>query len=332
MGRNQKIKGIYNWKSRNYINRRTEYKIKKAYENKLRKYLEILGISKIENHFLSNGKLKMIISSTTNSSLANFINFSSKSKGNELNQEKKIVQYLFNFLLHNLKTNEVVKINNEFPAAVLTRSAGDKIRNINEQTEGNKKINAFISKETNINSSFFPLRGLEEGNKSNPPFESLFPPLGGLVEGRGNIIELIFQEVFYNYLDPYILAKSIAEIKNKKGLTNFPRRGLGEGNFNFWSEFGNKNNYLQSLGEKFERNETTPFENTQSSVSQCINGIRIEIKGITGKMTMSKKIIKTFGTLKFNSSDSIIDFGEAKNFNKKGIIGVKVWISYKEVK
>ena len=116
------------------------------------------------------------------------------------------------------------------------------------------------------------------------------------------IPKLILQELPYNYLDPLILAKSIAGKKNKEIL---------RGDINFNSENSMINAPIFQL---------TSIDNHSS---QVINGIRIEIKGITGKMTMSKKIIKTFGTLKLSCHNSIIDFGIAK---KKGI-GVKVWIS-----
>lgn len=118
-------------------------------------------------------------------------------------------------------------------------------------------------------------------------------------------IEFILQELPYNYLSPILLAKSIA------GRLQFTP-GLNE--INYWLE-----NEMKRIQESRKKNIG-------------INGIRIEIKGITGKMTMSKKIIKTYGTLKFNSSDSIIDVGYARNLNIRGILGVKIWISYSEYK
>jgi ribosomal protein S3 len=45
-------------------------------------------------------------------------------------------------------------------------------------------------------------------------------------------------------------------------------------------------------------------------------------------MAMSKKLIKSIGSHQFNSSNSIIEYGFAKSFNKKGITGIKVWISF----
>jgi hypothetical protein len=182
MGRNIKIKGILNWKSRIYINRREELKVNKSKEKRLKELINYInpllwGISKIEYHYIY-GKLKMIIS------------------GSYLNRIKNLM-------------------------------------------------------------------------KIEP-------------------VEIILQELQYNYLDPTILARTIA---------------------------GNKKSRGEIIGE----------------IKGEIKGIRIEIKGITGKMTMSKKIIKNYGNLKFNSSGSIIDVGEARNYNKKGIISVKVWIAYKPI-
>lgn len=68
------------------------------------------------------------------------------------------------------------------------------------------------------------------------------------------------------------------------------------------------------------------------SLSKFISGIRVEIKGLSGKMLMSKKIIKSVGKGGFNSSNSIREYGFVKSLNKKGIIGIKVWINYTGVK
>lgn len=114
--------------------------------------------------------------------------------------------------------------------------------------------------------------------------------------------EILIQEISSDSLkfDPIILAKAIASDRNHRKI-------LGS---HIWSHFVGASSSL-----------------TQSNIT----GIRIEIKGIAGKMTMSKKIIKTFGTLKFNSSSSIINFGEARSIgNQRGIIGVKVWIAYNQ--
>nr|QRH18110.1 ribosomal protein S3 [Blastocladiella sp.] len=122
-------------------------------------------------------------------------------------------------------------------------------------------------------------------------------------------VEFQLRELPYNYLDPSLLAKTIAGNKGRTG-----ENLLGD---------------MKKIEDHILKNyKNVPFEGEKASTSKLINGIRIEIKGITGKMTMSKKTIKNFGTLKFNSDHSIIDFGEARNFNTRGILGVKVWISY----
>jgi hypothetical protein len=59
-----------------------------------------------------------------------------------------------------------------------------------------------------------------------------------------------------------------------------------------------------------------------------IQGIRILINGINGKMTECNHIILNYGTLQFNNTNSIIYYGQSRNNNNKGIISVKVWISY----
>lgn len=147
------------------------------------------------------------------------------------------------------------------------------------------------------------IEGKDSENKVRKEGESLLTKFinytpKGLRSCDENNFEIILQELPYYFVDPILLARTIAGKRNNGGYEN-----------NFEKEL------ITLVSER----------------SLNVNGIRIEIKGITGKMTMSKKIIKTFGTLKFNSSDSIIDIGEARNFNKKGIIGVKVWISYNQV-
>lgn len=111
--------------------------------------------------------------------------------------------------------------------------------------------------------------------------------------------------------DPIILAKAIASDRNHRKL-------LGS---HIWTQ-----NFSGLLTDK--ATEGNIASNDCIGGLGSITGIRIEIKGIAGKMTMSKKIIKTFGTLKFNSSSSIINFGEARSINnQRGLIGVKVWIA-----
>nr|YP_002274330.1 ribosomal protein [Blastocladiella emersonii]ABB78023.1 ribosomal protein [Blastocladiella emersonii] len=157
---------------------------------------------------------------------------------------------------------------------------------------------------TGVNTKkFLQIRDIIQNFTINPG-KSLHQDLDGSLPQ----VEFVLQELPYNYLDPSILAKSIAGKKN--------HREILFGDINFWSEDG--------VGKNAPMFQLT--RSGDSNAVHVINGIRIEIKGITGKMTMSKKVIKTFGTLRFNSSDSVIDFGEARNFNKKGIIGVKVWI------
>nr|NP_043749.1 ribosomal protein S3 [Allomyces macrogynus]AAC49250.1 ribosomal protein S3 [Allomyces macrogynus] len=232
MSRHLKRAQSAHWKSRNYISRRTEWKVSMSQCHFIYKLISsvnplLWGISKIEYHSLSNGKLKVIVTG--------------------------------------------MKI---FDGTLLR--------------------------------SLFNMRQQHLGNSLNP-FLSLF-------NTHWTQIELLRQSLPYNYLDPELLARSIAGRKVSKGVF---------GDIPFWSPDGGNIKNATMFG---------PMKNPEILDSRhVITGIRIEIKGITGKMTMSKKVIKTFGTLRFNSSDSIIDFGEASSMTARGIIGVKVWIAYKTV-
>jgi hypothetical protein len=60
-----------------------------------------------------------------------------------------------------------------------------------------------------------------------------------------------------------------------------------------------------------------------------ILGIRIEIKGLVGKMTMrNNKVVQSYGSLKLQSSSSVIHFGQAKSIEDAGGVFCKVWIAY----
>jgi ribosomal protein S3 len=119
--------------------------------------------------------------------------------------------------------------------------------------------------------------------------------VNGLLEKLFNKkINLLFINLSYPYLDAQILAQYIL--------------------YKYSIRAGLSGHSIHSIINLIRTNE--------------IKGIRVEIKGLSGKMAMSKKLIKSVGINQHNSSNSIIDYGFAKLLNKKGIIGIKVWINY----
>lgn len=124
-------------------------------------------------------------------------------------------------------------------------------------------------------------------------------------------VELVFITVPYSYLYADILAQYISII-----LKNSSTQRM---------------NLITYIFDKIKKviinNKKDNILHSYKDLNN-ICGIRIEIKGISGKMAMSKKLIRSIGTHQFNSHNSIIEYGFTKLLNKKGIIGIKVWISY----
>jgi len=200
----------------------------------------------------------------------------------------------------------------------ISRSNPNQIKRIEKKEKIVKKLISFLEKDSILiskleyhhlsSSIIFIIYGIKKSIKSSISI-NLIPIITHYLEKLFNKkIELYFINLSYPYLDPQILSQYILMKLNRSQRISSITKIL---------------NPLQKLVLKNSRKE--------NNINK-INGIRVEIKGLSGKMAMSKKLIKSIGSHQFNSSNSIIEYGFAKSLNKKGITGIKVWISYSPIK
>jgi len=198
----------------------------------------------------------------------------------------------------------------------ISRSNPNQRKRIEKKEKIVKKLISFLEKDSILiskleyhhlsSSIIFIIYGIKKSIKSSISI-NLIPIITHYLEKLFNKrIELYFINLSHPYLDPQILSQYILMKLNRSQRISSITKIL---------------NPLQKLVLK-----------SSSKNINKINGIRVEIKGLSGKMAMSKKLIKSIGSHQFNSSNSIIEYGFAKSLNKKGITGIKVWISYSPIK
>jgi ribosomal protein S3 len=59
-----------------------------------------------------------------------------------------------------------------------------------------------------------------------------------------------------------------------------------------------------------------------------ITGLKIKFRGRINRWRRTKSIVGTTRHIAFQTMDSRIEYGTAKAINKKGAIGIRLWIAY----